>query len=317
MLFLFNKIIYLSNILLIPMGEYRIQVIGHTQISSWVNLLNENRFDKLAELPRTLNIDLTHMYFIAPYHVVSLACLIEEYYMKGVIIRFNKVNNQASRYLDNLGFFNYWEDGFDRKKYHPEEVKTSFCLWQLDKEMFHPYVTYAQAYFTKHFFNGLDLQPLNTSLTELFNNVIDHSKSKVSGYVFTQYYPNKKEFIISLCDFGSGIPNTIIKYLRKTQDKTVTPLEAFDLAFKRGFSTESTPSNRGLGLDNIASIVRSMKSELLIISNNVCFKQQSDGKIVKQTIQEGFRGTQVVIYLKTDNLKPLVVEELVEDEFNF
>ena len=60
----------------------------------------------------------------------------------------------GTRYLDNLGFFNYWEEGFDRKKYHPDEVKTSFCLWQLDTTMFHPYVIYATDYFNRHFLVG-------------------------------------------------------------------------------------------------------------------------------------------------------------------
>ena len=89
------------------------------------------------------------------------------------------------------------------------------------------------------------------------------------------------------------------------------------LGFKRGFSTESTPSNRGLGLDNISTILKTMKSELLIISNDVYIRQQNDGTFVKHTMTEAFPGTQVVIYLNTDYLKPLEIEDVVEDEFNF
>lgn len=298
------------------MDDYRIQVIGHAHVPNWVRLLNENRLSKINTVPRTLNIDLTNMAFIAPYHVVSLACLIEEYHMAGIRIKFTRGENSGTNYLEKLGFFDYWEEGFDRKKYHPDNVQTAFCLWQLDKEMFHSYVIFATDYFNRHFFSGMDLQPLNTSLTELFNNVIDHSKSLVRGYVFTQYYTQKKQIIISLCDFGNGIPDTINAFLEKTGKKTLSNGAALQLALKKGFSTESTPSNRGLGLDNVSSIVKSMKSELLIISNDIYLRQLPDGTFVEEVIKEAISGTQVVISLNTDNLKPLVMEDIVEDEFN-
>jgi len=78
----------------IIMSEYRIQIIGHKQVFPWVQLINANRFEVLRYKPRSLNIDLTNMNFIAPYHVVSLACLIEEYHMNGVIIKFNQATIQ-------------------------------------------------------------------------------------------------------------------------------------------------------------------------------------------------------------------------------
>jgi anti-sigma regulatory factor (Ser/Thr protein kinase) len=215
------------------MGEYTIQIIGHTQVPPWVSFLNANRFGVIGQKPRSLNIDLTNMNFIAPYHVVSLACLIEEYYMKGVIIRFRQGSNVATEYLENLGFFHYWEKDFDRKKYHTDKIKTSFCLWQLDKEMFNAYVMYAKDYFNRHFFNGLDLEPLNTSLTELFNNVVDHSESAIGGYIFTQYFPKKNQIVISLCDFGNGIPNTINRFLEKTKKKACFQYESPEIGLKK------------------------------------------------------------------------------------
>lgn len=315
MFFICFNIIYLSNFNHAYMSEYRIQVIGYTQVPAWVTFLNNNRIEALNKIPKVLNVDLTHMDFIAPYHVVSLACLIEEYHLKGIKIKFTKSNTPASSYLKELGFFNYWNEGFDRKKYHPDEVKSSFCLWQLDKEMFHAYVIYAKEYFNRHFFSGMNLEPLNVSLAELFNNVIDHSKSKVGGYVFTQYFQKKSQIVISLCDFGNGIPKTITRYLKRNKDKIVSNEEAMELAFKRGFSTESTPQNRGLGLDNISSIVKTMKSDLLIISNDIYLRQQSDGNFVKTVMKEDFPGTQVVISLNTNYLKPLEEEDIVEEEY--
>ena len=126
MLFVQFNVLYLLCFNQIIMSDYRIQVVGHTQVPNWVSFLNANRIDAIGTTPRTLNVDLTNMASVAPYHVVSLACLIEEYHLKGIKIRFTKADNSGTRYLDNLGFFNYWQEGFDRKKYHPDEVKTSF-----------------------------------------------------------------------------------------------------------------------------------------------------------------------------------------------
>jgi len=181
--------------------------------------------------------------------------------------------------------------------------------------MFNAYVFQAKDYFNRHFFSDKDLQPLNTSLTELFNNVVDHSESKVGGYVFTQYFPNKHQIVISVCDFGNGIPKTINLYLEKMGRNVGSHLDALQLAFKKGFSTESTPTNRGLGLDNIASIVKSMKSDLLIISNDVCLNQKPDGSVKKELMPEGFPGTLVVISFNTKHLKPLEIEDIVHAEY--
>ncbi len=286
-------------------------------IDSWVDFLNTSRVATLDKVPDIVYFDVSDLYFIFPYHVVGLACLIEEYHLKGAQIRFKTSESSGSVYLDRLRFFDYWRANFRRNEYHTTDVGTAFCPWKLDKEMIHAYVINAQKYYHDNYFSGRDLQPLNTALAEIFNNIIDHSKSAVSGYVFTQYYPNAsdKRIVLAVCDFGKGIPDTVNNFLKKTEDRTLSNDAALQLAFKKGFSTKSTPSNRGFGLDNIASLVKSLKSTLLFISNNALVRQQKDGKLVKELLSESFPGTQIVIELQTKNLKRLTEEEINDEEF--
>ncbi|MES2284682.1 MAG: hypothetical protein V4547_03265 [Bacteroidota bacterium] len=293
------------------MIQYTIQVITHKDVPSWVSLINFNRVSRFKwELPISLNIDFTNTHEILPYHIVSLACLIEEYFLEGVNVRFTLTENYAVIYLRQLDFFNFWTPGFNRKEYRICADGTSYCLWQIHQEMFHSYVDHAHEYYKRQFFRGKDISPFNRSLVELFYNVVDHSESTVSGYVFTQYFPNKKYLIISLCDFGLGIPTTVNNYFLKHNKPMVGSLDAIEWAFKKGNSVRSKENNGGLGLDIISSITKSLNGTLVIISNDAHIMQQPDGSIVKKELPKAFLGTQVVVSLNTQYLNPL------EDDHN-
>lgn len=293
------------------MNHYLLQVITYEEVASWVSFINRNSLETHLpyNIPDELIIDFSNTHDIKPYHIVSLACLIEEYHIAGVQIRFPETENSSIDFLHQLKFFQYWSSGFNRREYHISEDRTSLCLWQIDKEMFNSYVSHAQAYFQKQFFRGWDLLPLSRSLVELFFNVIDHAQSKVSGYVFTKYFKSKKHIIISLCDFGLGIPETVNAYLLKTEDRMLTDLDALDKAFEQGFTVKSKINNGGLGLDIILTLTKTLKSTLLIVSNRAHYTHYPDGTIVRKEIPVAFKGTLVVLTLNTQNLIRLNDEE--------
>ncbi len=291
------------------MDFYTIQIVAYQDVPSWVSFLNHNRVSKRHSIPNNLIVDFALTQEILPYHIVSLACLIEEYYALGAKIVFWAIDNRAVDHMAKLDFFQYWTPGFNRRAYRACVDGTSYCLWQIDKEMFLSYVSHAREYFQRQFFKGRDLIPFNQSLVELFNNVIDHSQSKVSGYVFTQYFPNWGKFIISLCDFGLGIPGTINEYFLRNNKPIVTSLDAMDLAFQKGFTVGSKDNNGGLGLDYILSITKTLQGELVIFSNYAHISQNRYGKFIKKELPEEFLGTQVVVTLNTQNLNPLIIDE--------
>ncbi len=46
---------------------------------------------------------------------------------------------------------------------------------------------------------------LGTALSEIFNNIIDHSGSPIGGCAFAQHYPSKKRINLCIADSGMGI----------------------------------------------------------------------------------------------------------------
>ena len=219
----------------------------------WTKFVNEHRFQKGVS---KLTIDLEECVFVEPFHIVLLACLIEEYYQNDVQIFFESGENLALReYLTAIRFLEYWEPGFDRTSYSQNDKMTNLCLWKLDPRMLSPYVVYAQKYFETNFLKEKSFEPLNISLAELFNNIIDHANSPVSGYTTSQFYPRQGKVRVAVCDFGVGIPQKVNSFFAAEGYESMRSDQALLHAFQKSFSTKSSPQNRGFGLDNLLAIV--------------------------------------------------------------
>lgn len=133
------------------------------------------------------------------------------------------------------------------------------------------YATEAQKYFQNAYLKGKSLDSLHISLTEVFNNIFDHSGSLVDGYVLTQYYPKIGKIVTSICDFGIGIPKKINQYWIDHKKEMLPDDLALKAALKRKVSSQSTPHNRGFGLANILDSVSKLGGEVEIRSNYAVF----------------------------------------------
>ncbi len=301
------------------MGEdFTIYINNNHPIGGFISYLCKNRYCNQVIKPERLIIDFSRVHFIYPYDLVSTSCLIEEYYINGVEIIINEKCNPGVRsYLNNIQFFRYWTLGFDRTRYTKTIINTVLCLWKIDFEMIYPYAQYATSYF-QHHFPDLEISPLNIAITEIFNNINDHSKSPVSGYVTTQYYPNKKELVLSVCDFGISIPTSLNNYLDKQGLPLLSSHEALYHSLQFGVSSKSSPRNKGLGLNSISEIAKSLDTRLLIFSNNAYLQQMNDinGKTEYQRGQtpDAFPGTQIVMFFDTSKLEKRE-EEITEELF--
>lgn len=87
------------------------------------------------------------------------------------------------------------------------------------------------------------LEQLRACLGELFNNIADHA-DVATGFFFAQHFPNAQRVGIALADFGIGIPARVRLRIPGLDDGA-----ALAKAFEEGFSTRTTPRNRGAGLD--------------------------------------------------------------------
>ena len=154
-----------------------------------------------------------------------------------------------------------------------------------------------------------DLTELASCIGELFNNIDDHTELDVGG-IFAQWYPQKNIVAISIADFGVGIPSTVARIEPDLSDH-----EAIIKAFKDGFTSQSTPGNRGIGLHYLCqNVVRTLGGSLEVHSGNgsVKFKKAGDSVISMPYDRSGYcPGTLINLEFATDKIE--ITNAEVED----
>lgn len=279
-----------------------IKIPNSRKISVWLRFINTYREVNSLIIPEVVVVDFSGIRFIYPYHLASLSCLIEGYAIRGSKIHFKfDKENPGKTYLERIRFTEFWEPGFPRDDYNFDG--RCLPLWKIDYPRISPFIEEAQRYFEHNLLSGADLSPLAIVLSEVFNNVEDHSESLVNGFTLTQYYPSEHIIMLSVCDFGVGIPRKIQEYMKMLGKLVPAPDKCIELALRQGFSTKSTPKNKGLGLDNVFSNVKIQAGQLQIISNNAYFGKKANGEETLQTIAENLSGTHIVISLDTSLLE--------------
>lgn len=303
------------------MGKvHTILIIANKGYDAWGEFLQNNRLYTHPEPVSMLVIDFSKTSFMEPHHLVSLACLIEEFHLTGTTIAFTpSYNVKLNKYLDDIKFCEYWNEGFNRNNFTRGKITTTLCLWKVSEEMIDSYANQAQVYFEQNYFSGeKDLEALSISLKEVFNNIFNHANSPVDGYVLTQYYPQKGngEIVTAICDFGIGIPTKINEYWIANGYVKMTEDKALEQAFTLHVSSKSTPQNKGLGLPNLMSNVQSLRGDLDVYSNYALLNYTDLKGSEFYMANKSFSGTLIKLKLKTQYLPQ--AEEVIDDsEFYF
>lgn len=247
------------------MKQYIFKVPSSQKAEDWFRAVKESIKYTDSGIEELI-IDFNIVRFMETDDFVLLACLIESFYIKNCQISFIGGTDGLNNHLFNIKFKEYWKEGFDRSRFTLSYNNTTLCLWKISLDMIYSYSTYAKQYFEK-FTDNKDLVPLSSNMDEVFNNIFDHSKSSVTGYIITQYYPKTNKISFSVCDFGIGIPSSIISSELENLEG-IEDWKAILKSLERGFSIRSTPRNRGFGLNNILELTESSNGKLQIISNS-------------------------------------------------
>jgi hypothetical protein len=80
--------------------------------------------------------------------------------------------------------------------------------------------------------------------------------------IFVQQYPQLNRIHIALSDFGVGIPYNVYKKATAEHDGV-----AILFATREGFTTQSSPRNRGAGLDIFLNTLARNRGKAIIYSN--------------------------------------------------
>jgi len=255
-----------------------------------------------------VTIDLTDHLFFKPVHVILLTMgIIQLVHSTGEVIVVPPINESHNRFLMDIEFENFCQSNLHKSKTMGEIAsKTAMPIKRLSLEYLNSYTLDVLKYLgTKC--EGKDTSMLNISIAELINNVYDHAGSETGGspidaYIFSQYNSEKRQISIVVGDFGIGIPEKANKYFAEEGLPLRSNADCIKWALELNESSFSQPHNRGKGLNNIYSFVKSSGSHLRIFSNDVMLDSGNAGDKYGKNPIEDFRGTVVEVEINIDGL---------------
>lgn len=195
---------------------------------------------------------------IKPFHLVTLACLIQFLNDLGITPFISKSNADVFQYIYyDLGFSEYWRG----KKDHVNASLHNrvFNLWRITEGGKDLYAKQVEEYLRRTYFANKDLSAVSVGLVEAYYNVFDHASAKGNAFSLIQYEEESNLLYVAVSDFGIGIAKSVSDY-----DKMVTSdKEAILKALEDNFTVKSTERNKGMGL----SIIIAPAKEARIISH--------------------------------------------------
>jgi hypothetical protein len=260
------------------------------------------------QLPDSVTLDFSALEFVTPAGVTFLMNCV--YWLRNQAVECTLLPgpklSDAVKYLDDCGFFL----GVRGSNLRPfaRQRPTSTRLGVISTEGSRAWI---ETELTPWLQNAVPISrpsfyPLVACLWELFNNVADHTRHD-RGCIFGQHYPNKKELLLVFADFGIGIPASV----RKVIDP-ITDQDAIVKSTEEGFSTRSTPQNRGAGLRYVLDVVvGSCRGRVTIHSHrgSVCFSNEGGQTVSNGAELHGYcPGTTIELLFPTAHI-PIENEE--------
>ena len=259
-------------------------------------------------LPDVIDIDFAKLTFIRSPGIAFLSNFSYWLVDQGATVTFSNldINKAAIKYLDDSLFF---EQHLGKKLDLGSHCRaTTLPLKQVARSECHDWLenTFLPWLIGHSGLTKTSLAEVTTCLKELFNNIEDHTSFDI-GCVFGQWHPKEKQIIISIADFGLGIPETVRRVEPLLDDN-----EAIIWASKEGFSSKSVPSNRGAGLYYLLlNIVKEFHGRVTIRSAHglIEFDNRNDLLYITPHTDVGFCiGTTIDLVIKTDQI-PFAEEE--------
>jgi hypothetical protein len=136
---------------------------------------------------------------------------------------------------------------------------------------------------------------------EIYANSFEHSNSLIGVYSCGQHFYGRNELVLSVVDFGVGIPHNVREYLSSdSRAASLTAESCLRWACVSGNTTATAKGiPRGLGLHLLKELVRVNNGKLELYSHNAYVKMDSSGDEFK-TLPFFFKGTILNITLVCD-----------------
>lgn len=133
-------------------------------------------------------------------------------------------------------------------------------------------------------------------VAEIYLNSFEHSDSDIGVFSCGQHYPKLNQLILSVVDFGKGIPANVKHYLGLSNVKASKTLK---WAFQSGNTTKSEKVGRGLGLGILKDFVQINNGSLEVFSHGGYVQINKKNEIYEEW-PSFFGGTLINIKLNCD-----------------
>jgi hypothetical protein len=258
-----------------------------------------------------------HLYshFLTPSDILILSQFIIIQLRQIGKVNLKVLEPKVKDYLEAIGLFEFCSSNF----LEPTEIEailsyTAMPIRRVNRETMNYYITKTQKFFQSYCVKK-DLGMLNITLSELINNVYDHSNSPIDSFVFSQFYPNLNEIKIAVSDLGNGIPRTVNSYFNNKGLHQVSQEDAIKWALKLNKTTESLPHNAGRGLDTICSFVKANNGSWILLSDQIKMGGMRLQNNFTQNPIEYFIGTVIEITIKVANLEDQEIIDTIDWDF--
>lgn len=116
-----------------------------------------------------------------------------------------------------------------------------------------------------------DEESLRVCFAEVAQNIHDHASSPIGGVWCARYFAGTREARVAIVDAGVGVHTT----LARKYPEAAVPSEALSRVLVGEYTSRSRASNMGLGISNLALIVRRMEGTLLLATGDAIARVRS------------------------------------------
>ncbi len=274
--------------------------------------LVKNLFDGIKNRPKTIALDFKNLKKIQVGGITTLSNIIELCRTIGIKTVFRNAGGcEAAHFLQGSGLLTQYQgtpaDPAAREAFLPLQ------LVEYDRSFNH--VTNQMIPWLADIL-GQDVRALTSlkaGLAEVFNNIKDHSTVNV-GCSASHYDAAEDKITICVADFGVGIPGRVREKVRLASDQA-----AIAMACQQGFSTRTTPKNRGAGLHVlIQNVVARNHGTVIIYSGEGIYSSvHNANKPLKGTGRPAsgkYPGTMLYMTLPKSEF---VADDIDEEEFQW
>ncbi len=249
-----------------------------------------------------VRFDFSYCGFLRPNAVAFLGGLARmiEARMGSVVFDWHTLRNQAV--MNNLrqnsfaGNFGHPSSGWDGHSIPYREDRA------LDMNKIMDYLTYN--WIGKGWVHVSDRlsDAIVGKMWEIYNNAFEHSGTDIGVFSCGQHFKSQNDLILSVVDFGQGIPAKVRSFFRQHADEALvskmTGASCLKWAFQPGTTTK-TEEPGGSGLDLLKEFIRINHGKLEVYSNEGYAIIDKDGERFENR-NISFEGTVVHITLRCD-----------------